>query len=268
MNFHFPFLRVAQVKLDNYFKQTLGEKIKMAFLLAAVLAPVNIVIRVAKGDNVLKTVAEETIHGATAGFRTIVDVAQGENIGDVLVAPAQRTASIIKNGAKRRVIIIDASPDRGALGVGWDVGSALAGVGNGYYVIRAVSWEDAFTQLSTFSNVDEVQFWGHGNPGNAFIGRDPLNEQVAERNAARLRGVFSPNALLWLRTCSSFNTVAGRSFASKLSQSFNVRVAGHTVYIHAIHKGLVHLEVGGTPNWADDSGNWCLATDMSHHSLE
>ena len=84
---------------------------------------------------------------------------------------------------------------------------------------------------------------------------------------ADICNVFEPNALWWWRTCSTCNGELGRKFAEAFVNTFNIRMAGHTVVIHAIHGGLVMLKPGEKANWENNSGDTCLATDMGHHLM-
>ncbi len=81
----------------------------------------------------------------------------------------------------------------------------------------------------------------------------------------RLRGALSRDAVVWLRSCKTFNGTQGREAAAQLLRTLDVAaVVGHTVIIHAVHGGLQVLRRGQEPHWADGSGDGSvLATDTT-----
>lgn len=235
---------------------------------SAVMAPANFISDVARGRNVAEAAGSALVAPISGAASTYMHVQQGGNIAEGIARPAKK---ILKK-KRLRVIVLDSSKGRGALGKWWDAGSHLAKLSDEFKIIRGKSWDQVARALLKLEFINEVQFWGHGSPGSAFIGEDRLNESSlsseAWRNLAE-GNVFAPNALFWFRTCSTFNEDVGRSFAEALSLQLNVRVAGHTKYIHSVHEGLVSIQTpGGQAQWADgENSDWCFGSDLSHHTL-
>lgn len=127
----------------------------------------------------------------------------------------------------------------------------------------AASWSEALHFLSTFGapkRIREIQFWGHGNWGNAKIDGEPLDTNSLQRGHAhhdslhRLRDRFTEDALWWFRTCETFGTERGQAFARAFADFLNVRVAGHTYVIWCAQSGLHTLRPGQDPDWSPDEG--------------
>eukprot|EP01122_Echinamoeba_exundans_P012574 TRINITY_DN528_c0_g2_i1.p1 TRINITY_DN528_c0_g2~~TRINITY_DN528_c0_g2_i1.p1 ORF type:complete len:240 (-),score=48.89 TRINITY_DN528_c0_g2_i1:38-757(-) len=214
---------------------------------------------------------------ALAPAQTALDIVRGRNVVDSVVSnlPVVQTVknvAAVLSGA--RVVVIDDTGTSGALGASWWAGSLLMSLlGRFDYQIKAHSWHQVAKELLEISSkcggLKEVQFWGHGSPGEALIGSDAINADVLEREEWKaLVGCFRSDALWWFRSCSTFNEAAGKSFAEKFSRRYNVRVGGYTQIIGAIQDGLQVLRPGDAAQWADgSSAGTNLATDMGHHLL-
>jgi hypothetical protein len=62
------------------------------------------------------------------------------------------------------------------------------------------------------------------------------------------REVLAPDALVWLRCCSTFGH-HGRDFAARLAERLGVRVAGHTHVIGVWQSGTHSLAPGERATW-------------------
>jgi hypothetical protein len=146
--------------------------------------------------------------------------------------------------------------------------------GAGRYLYRALgrldasygagSWAEALDWLAavqTHDRIGEVQFWGHGRWGLARIGAEPLDASALKPGhphhdrLARVRDRLEPgNALWWFRTCETFGTRTGQSFARAWTRYFDCRAAGHTFIIGAWQSGLHSLRPGEEPAWPEEEG--------------
>lgn len=127
----------------------------------------------------------------------------------------------------------------------------------------ASSWEEALSFLATCGGsrkIREIQFWGHGNWGNAKIDGEKLSiESLAASHAhapllGRVRDRLDDDALWWFRTCETFGTETGHRFAEAFADYTNARVAGHTYVIWCLQSGLHSIRPGVRPNWSPDEG--------------
>ncbi|KAF0972961.1 hypothetical protein FDP41_008813 [Naegleria fowleri] len=250
---------------------------------------IKFIVDVASGKNVFQA-ARESLNPfpqVTAPINTVKDIVTGRNVVETLVDhtiqmdPLLSTAQQVLNPKKGlSVLIYDSTNEHESTrdqfaSISWAVGSSFFEAVNKFdRVIRAKSWDQVVRELNQIADsgelIREVQFWGHGSPGKVFIGQDELTTEVLDTPSwvsLSKRKIFHQNALWWFRSCSTCNRNEGRSFAKKFVDLFGVRMGGHTVFIHAIHAGLVCLRPGQEPSWSDEDGTWCLATDMGHHSL-
>src|SRR6186713_650564 len=161
--------------------------------------------------------------------------------------------------APLRLLVYDATQrDRAprALGLAWQAGSYLyGGLGRIDAAYGARSWADAFGFLAAHGpgrSVGELQFWGHGKWGRAFIDGESFDRRsLAETHplAARIaafRERLEPEALVWFRTCETLGARAGHDFASALADHFGARVAGHTFVIGFYQSGLHSVSPGAS----------------------
>jgi len=175
----------------------------------------------------------------------------------------------------QRVLIYDAGGG-GPVEFTWQYGAHMF-ASRFDHVIGAHSWDDVPAQLLRIApdglpRVVELQFWGHGSDGAAYIGHQPFTAaQLATPAWQQIKHIFVSNpqrSLWWFRTCCTLNGDAGRAFASAVSAHFGgIKVAGHTVVIGLTHGGLVVKRPGQAAAWADNSGGSCLCTDMGHELL-
>lgn len=110
------------------------------------------------------------------------------------------------------------------------------------------------------ATIDEIQIWSHGTFGNLVVNNEWLDEdsfdvksRYHEKHlvlAKRLR----PNSLIWFRTCATFGSRKGQSFAKRISRLFNCRVAGYTYNIGPIQSGLHSINPGEEATWSDVEG--------------
>jgi hypothetical protein len=147
----------------------------------------------------------------------------------------------------------------------WATGSAFyRGMGRVDRARGVSTWEEGLAWLASVEpeeRIAEIQFWGHGNWGNALVDRKPLDvdslasghphRAALEKLRARLVG---PEALVWFRTCETLGTSRGQRFAAALADFLGCRVAGHTFIIAFWQSGLHLLEPGKEPHWDPAEG--------------
>lgn len=147
-----------------------------------------------------------------------------------------------------RVVIFDAT-DRSVvpeLSDSWRAAArAFRAVRRFDEVIEATSWEQALAPLRG-RTVREVQFWGHGRPGAALIGRQPLPLDALVS--------LHITELLWLRVCAAFHGSIGKTYAKRLLGAVGCRVAAHTFNIGPLQSGLHTLAPGDWPYWSASEG--------------
>jgi len=169
-----------------------------------------------------------------------------------------------KNG---RIVIIDVNKGKNTfdslLRFTWNVGSTLA-INSGDFdaIIRVTTVDMIFNCLKEIFDknkykIKEIQYWGHGGPGSISVGDEQFN--IYYMNTSSVFKIFKDNnilekdCLLWLRTCSTFKGLEGRSFALALTKELPVIVAGHLVTIGITQNKLVCLKTGEDTWWQDDS---------------
>ena len=127
----------------------------------------------------------------------------------------------------------------------------------------ASSWEEALSFLATCGarrKIREIQFWGHGNWGCAKIDRERLsidslqNDHPHASMLSRVRDRLTDDALWWFRTCETFGTERGHSFARAFADFTGAQVAGHTYVIWCLQSGLHTIRPGEPPNWSTQEG--------------
>ncbi|HMX26255.1 MAG TPA: hypothetical protein PKC13_11675, partial [Blastocatellia bacterium] len=140
-------------------------------------------------------------------------------------------------------------------------------------VVGAASWEEALRE--TIAAVDKkgggkiigsLQFWGHGSPGHAFMGGDPLRSEDFDGKPLLNRTDLLPlihqirdrmhpkHGSVWFRSCSPFQGEKGKMFAARASQQFGATAVGHTFNIHVWQSGTFAVEPGAWPDWPNDLG--------------
>jgi hypothetical protein len=157
-----------------------------------------------------------------------------------------------------RLLVFDKTD--GALSTVWRSGAQL------YRGLRRIdaafgvsSWAEAFEWIASHREpIAELQYWGHGKWGAALVDRKHVwnasPDAAMQRDLARFRDQLAPDALIWFRTCETFGARAGIDFAERLSDSFGVRVAGHTHIIGFNQSGLHALNPGSRADWSDTEG--------------
>lgn len=160
-----------------------------------------------------------------------------------------------------RLVIYDRTciTTRGWMTPVWATGAALfTGLARVDAAYGVASWDEAFAYLAAQREpIDELQYWGHGKWGRAFVAEDrfdasALTERRAQLEALRER--LSPGALVWFRTCETFGAKPGHDFAQRLADFLGVRVAGHTYIIGFHQSGLHGIAPGVAPDWSVDEG--------------
>jgi hypothetical protein len=118
------------------------------------------------------------------------------------------------------------------------------------------SWEQFVAILSKYpeGSVFELQLWGHGGPGKAYINNVGKNFNPNTPEFKVLKKIIYPRGgLVWFRSCSMFAGEEGHKFAKALSSNLEVNIAAHTYVIGTwgVASGL-HLVGPGnnyTPHW-------------------
>jgi len=119
-----------------------------------------------------------------------------------------------------KAIVFDSTVG-GLNGLGYRLGSRR----KGYVRIAASSWYDAFLKLqANIAKWDEIQFWGHGQPGRPLMADMPLTQTFALAFSALL----NKDSLVWFRMCSVWYGSKGIEFANQVVRNLGCRVAGHT----------------------------------------
>jgi hypothetical protein len=153
----------------------------------------------------------------------------------------------------------------GALSHVWASGSRLYRALGWVDAARGVaSWDEALGWLAELPApgelIDEVQYWGHGKWGCAFLDRDVFDEAALTRahplhaRLVALRDRMAPGALLWFRTCETFGARRGIAFAERLADFLGVGVAGHTFVINFHQSGLHGIAPGARGDWSPEEG--------------
>jgi hypothetical protein len=120
----------------------------------------------------------------------------------------------------------------------WIIGAALFGW-RFDHVVAATSWYDVLNKCREIGSDVELHFWGHGSPGQAFIGK-----QVLPRSDKRWKHV----RLLWLRCCSTMHGSGGIAMVKAL-RKHGTAVVGHLNIIGPMgHSYLVGC-APGQPIW-------------------
>lgn len=146
----------------------------------------------------------------------------------------------------------------------WVVGGRLyQGLGRLDAYQGVSSWEQALSWLNQYEShhpIDEIQYWGHGKWGCAYVARDRLDASALvtghplHGHLRTLRARLSPTSLFWWRTCETYGKSIGKRFAASWSDFLQCQSAGHTYVIGPWQSGLHGVEVGAQPDWDDDEG--------------
>lgn len=155
--------------------------------------------------------------------------------------------------------------DKGAAGGWWPPGvrafKALGMITDGHGVgswTEALDWLYMQTALAEEAGqpITQIEFWGHGSPGRAWIKSDKLSVGSIKNHMPRTRRIkpHLRDCTFWLRTCSSFAGTPGHAFARSMSDYLGCTVAGHTHVIGPLQSGLHTLRSGETPDWSTEEG--------------
>lgn len=163
-----------------------------------------------------------------------------------------------------RLLVFDRTCVRGsgALSPVWSLGSRLyRGLGRIDAARGVASWREAFELVAEQrDSIEEIQYWGHGKWGCAFVGPDVLDRQALSpghplhNGLASLKERLSPNGLVWFRTCETLGAARGIDFGERLADHLGARVAGHTFIIGLHQSGLHGLAPGTRADWSPDEG--------------
>lgn len=153
-----------------------------------------------------------------------------------------------------KVLLYDNTENK-FVGWSWKIGARIYKVlGIFDKVVPVHDWEEAIDSLVKIYINDpdcrymNVQFWGHGSPGQARINRKALKLEHLDGIAP---GMFAgTNSLFWFRCCSTFRGEKGHQFAKDVCTKLGCQVSGHTYIIgFPFHSGLHSLKPGQTPEW-------------------
>jgi hypothetical protein len=171
----------------------------------------------------------------------------------------QRTCRPLRCADVTRLLVFDRTCTTGKRGLSpaWSAGAKL------YRGLRRIedargvaSWDEAFDWLASQQEpISQIQYWGHGKWGCAFVDEDRFDaSRLGDRRLQAIRERLTPDALLWFRTCETFGARAGIDFAERLADVLGCRVAGHTYVIGFHQSGLHGLAPGVRPDWSPDEG--------------
>jgi len=123
----------------------------------------------------------------------------------------------------------------------------------------AGSWQEAFEYLAIDDTpVSQIQYWGHGSPGRAFLDKEFISKDVCNGRYGqlleRIKRRLTKDAVIWFRTCATFGGRPGVEFAQGLADDMECRIAGHTFNIGPIQAGLHTLGPGEGPIWDESEG--------------
>lgn len=169
----------------------------------------------------------------------------------------------MSDDAALRLLLFDRTA--GALAATWRAGAmGYAALGRVDAWHGAASWDEGLDWLCHVGGarrIGEIQFWGHGQPGQLLIDRNPLTRAALGGGhrwhpaLVRIRDrIEGPDALWWFRTCLTFGGEAGHAFARDWTRFFDCRAAGHTHVIGPFQPGLHALRPGEEPRWSPHEG--------------
>lgn len=148
----------------------------------------------------------------------------------------------------------------------WEAGAKLyKAIGRFDYVIGVSSWDEAFNWLANVGmteskHLKEVQYWGHGSPGQLWIGTRKVSwtmfRDLQDENSdlSKFIGRLREDSLVWFRCCAVFHGAHGQRFAKYCVKHFGCDVAAHTYIIGWWQGGLHILSPGQEPMWDPKEG--------------
>lgn len=124
------------------------------------------------------------------------------------------------------------------------------------------SWVTALQWLCSIEperQIDEIQFWGHGSPGGAWMHGEVLTKNAFTDSIygpllQRLKTRITDDSLIWFRSCSIFCGQVGHEFATSWVKNLGCRIAAHTHIVHAFQSGLYCVDPGRKPWWSKKEG--------------
>jgi hypothetical protein len=125
------------------------------------------------------------------------------------------------------------------------------------------SWENGLDWLIKEGRkepISQIQYWGHGSWGKAWLGRSVISESTLNKSnkirdrLEELKPLLTSNALIWFRTCSTFGNKSGQGFAKEFTNYMDCRVAAHTHMIGWWQGGLHSLKPNQSVYWPSKEG--------------
>lgn len=160
-----------------------------------------------------------------------------------------------------RVVIYDDTDRKyfGLLRLSWIIGATLGRL-FGVFTLAypAKDWTETLQWMIDYSEAhqkkwSEVQFWCHGSWGAVILGKSRLTALTARREyknkLQELQEHMEVSGYWWFRTCGSFASTLGHSFAKTLVQTLDRDVWAHTYLVHLWQSGLVRHTPERTTCW-------------------
>jgi hypothetical protein len=157
-----------------------------------------------------------------------------------------------------KLLIYDSTRKKSPLDEGWGVGAFWQWLWHGTDgVLGALTWHEAIEWIcnrGALGKIHEIQFWGHGVPGDALINKDSLAANLEELK--QIKPFIRYDTNFWLRTCASFHGETGKQFAMNLYGTIGCRVLAHTFKIgFPWHSGLHSVKnVLDIDRWSNKEG--------------
>ena len=154
----------------------------------------------------------------------------------------------------RRIIIYDTATPTAVMYT-WAIGAPIykaIGACLEFYPVKC--WDEAAQKVSMYTELDEIQFWGHGYPGFVLIDKEHISTNDNESFAIACKNALKQEGVLWFRTCASFNGDLGKEFAKSISSNSQRRCAGSTFKIGMFHSGIHSVKPGQEPSWPSTEG--------------
>ena len=146
----------------------------------------------------------------------------------------------------------------------WQLGVTLNRIRGAVDDARGVTtWGEALDWLVERAHeqpIAEVQYWGHGKWGCAYVDSERLDASALKEghpHHARLQALrerMGPEGAWWFRTCETFGADAGHDFAQRWSEFFGGPTLGHTFIIGPWQSGLHVLGPHDEPGWSMTEG--------------
>ena len=150
----------------------------------------------------------------------------------------------------QKIILYDKTAT-GIQGLSWKIYSKIQ---IGWKSIGVKSWAEAETELDKLRSkdfFDTLQIWSHGVPGNAYIGKQKIQDSFIET----LKPFVNRDSLVWFRSCEVFFGKVGQNFANKMVKQLGCRIAAHTRTIgFPWQSGLYSCGPDRKPYWVVETG--------------